>query len=88
MTQADAKTAVRHIQRNVQALKDLMFRYIQPPLNSEIYVQIHLVIDDLNELEKQLSERKTATPNCRPVTAAELQQLCTASNVVAFQPAA
>lgn len=88
MTQADAKRAVKHIQRNMQALKDAIFQHIQPPLPAEIYTHIHLVIDDLNDLETQLTERKQATPNCRPVTAAELQQLCTASNVVAFQPAA
>jgi len=88
MTQHDAKTAVRHIQRNVQALKNLMFKHIQPPLPDDIYAQMHLVIDDLNELEKQLSERKEAKPNCRPVTPEELTALCASSNVFAFRPAA
>lgn len=46
------------------------------------------MIEDLENLYRELGERKQAKPNCRPVTAAELQQLCAASNVVSFQPAA
>lgn len=88
MTHADAKTAVRHVQRNVQALKDLLFKHIQPPLPSDIYMQLHVVIDDLTDLETHLTERKQATPNCRQLTPDEVQALCAASNVVAFRPAA
>jgi len=65
-----------------------MFRHIQPPLSDDIYTQMHLVIDDLNNLEKQLSERKDAKPNCRPVTPEELAALRASSNVFAFRPAA
>ena len=88
MTQHDAKTAVRHLIRQVDTLKTLIFRHIQPPLSDEIYTQLNLVIDDIKDLERQLNERQAPKPNCRPATADELRQLCAASNVVMFPPAA
>ena len=81
MTQADAKNAVKRIRINLEkALQESKADLVFPRFND--------VLSDIEDLEAQLNERKQATPNCRPVTAAELQQLCTASNVVTFQPAA
>ena len=85
MTQADAKRAVRHILRGANALKEL---YQQEGFNNTLLPGFNAMIEDLNDLLRQLEERKQAKPNCRPVTAAELSALCSASNVVTFQPAA
>lgn len=84
MTQADAKNAVKRINKK---LSDLL---ATPGLieGSQATFMILDVIHDVDDLDRQLSDRKQATPNCRPVTAAELQHLCAASNVVTFNPAA
>lgn len=84
MTQHDAKTAVRHLQRQVETLKTLLFRHIQPPLSPDIYSQLDLVIHDIIDLEQQLNERQISKPNCRPATREELDALCQSSTVVMF----
>ena len=84
MTQAEARNAVKRI---CKKLSDML---ATPGLieGSQPTFMLLDVIHDVADLERQLSERKQASPNCRPVTAAELQQLCASSNVVIFTPAA
>ena len=86
MTQHDARKAVRHIQRNFAALKSILMQRLQHP---EVYPLLDTLGEDLMEFEASLNTpRKTATPNCRPVTAAELRHLQASPNVVIFNPAA
>lgn len=81
MTQADAKLAVQGIRKHLEtALRESHADLVFPKFAD--------IVKMLEELESHLNERKPAKPNCRPVTAAELQQLCAASNVVVFHPAA
>ena len=86
MTQADAKRAVKHIQHKAQALHAASQRENTTQLM--LSIGLGALIEDIDDLLRQFDERKQATPNCRPVTAAELQQLRAASNVVIFTPAA
>ena len=81
MTQIEARNAVNRLKMKlVQLLYDVDDRYES---------DVQDILNDASQLESSLSIRHfIPSPNCRPVTAAELQQLCTASNVVAFQPAA
>ena len=52
--------------------------------NNALLPGFNAMIEDLNDLLRQLEERKQATPNCRRVTREELEALCSASNVVMF----
>ena len=81
MTQADAKNAVNSIKlKLVKLLYDV---------DEEHETPVQEIINDVKQLESALCVRHfIPAPNCRPVTAAELSALCTASNVVIFQPAA
>ena len=85
MTQADARNAVQNIH---DRLSEMFEKSDDPDYQEEIASHFHSILYDLRELARQLSDRKPATPNCRPVTAAELQHLCASSNVVIFNPAA
>ena len=81
MTQAEVRNAVKHIKRNLgNALK----AHTREKMETKIFD----VMMDVDTLDQRLGERKQPTPNCRPVTAAELRQLCASSNVVIFNPAA
>ena len=84
MTQADAKKAVKRI---CKKLSDML---ATPGLieGSQPTFMILDVIRDVEDLERQLSERKQAAPNCRPATKEELERLCQSSNVVVFPAAA
>ena len=81
MTQHDAKLAVNGIRRQLEDI-------VRASSISLVFPEFVGIISLLEELEHHLNERKPAPPNCRPVTAAELQQLGAASNVVIFNPAA
>lgn len=86
MTQHDAKTAVRHLRRNFCELQEMAANKLTLP--EDFLAIMRTIAEDLANFDTQLHTPKPATPNCRPVTAAELQQLCASSNVVAFRPAA
>ena len=81
MTQVAARNAVNSIKlKLIQLIYDVDARYEN---------DVQVIIDEVTALEQSLSIRHfLPSPNCRPVTAAELQQLCAASNVVIFNPAA
>lgn len=81
MRQIEARNAVKRIQKKLLAL------YEMTDLGDVHSRKLSEVIYDVNDLENRLTERKQATPNCRPATPDELRQLCAASNVVMF-PAA
>lgn len=82
MTQTETKNAVRRINKKLSDLLNIS------GLGSDLTFRLLDVIHDVENLDRHLSERKPATPNCRPATPEELRQLCTSSNVVVFQPAA
>lgn len=81
MTQHDAKTAVRHLRCKLSLI------LTAKPDDDTLEAELTEIYERLMSIE-QLLTRKPSTPNCRPVTASELQQLCAASNVVIFNPAA
>ena len=81
MTQADAKLTVLDIKKQLE-------NAIRESGIDRVFPEFMRVRDSLAELAANLDIRKPAKPNCRPVTAADLQQLCAASNVVIFNPAA
>ena len=84
MTQIDARNAVKRINKK---LSDML---VTPGLIEGRQGTFLLldVIHDLEDMERQLSERKQAMPNCRKATPEELRQLCTSSNVVVLSPVA
>lgn len=86
MTQHDAKTAVRHIQHKANALK--MACQSKDVTLLMLSISINSLIEDIDDLLKQLDERKQASPNVRPATKEELEQLCLSSKVVFFPAAA
>lgn len=81
MTQVEARNAVNSIkQQLIQLLYDV---------DDEHEHTVQVIIDDVKALEQSLSIRHfLPAPNCRPATAAELQQLAASANVVIFHPAA
>lgn len=81
MTQPEARNAVNRIKLKVTRLLHDIDDYNEIPTED--------ILNDLIQLEQSLSIRHFIhAPNCRPATADELQQLCAASNVVMFPPAA
>ena len=84
MTQADARNAVKRIKALLLHLQTACS--VERPW--QLTDRVSVILEEIQHMESQLETGKKSLPNCRPVTAAELQQLCTASNVVTFQPAA
>ena len=85
MTQVDAKTAVRHLQRKANELVILHQDAADETIISSMILSLR---DDIDDLARQLDLQRQSKPNCRPATKEELAALCAASNVVAFLPAA
>lgn len=82
MTQHDAKTAVKHIQHKAQALQAAAQR--EHTTRLMLSISLGSLVEDIDDLLRQLDDRKQATPNCRRATPEELETLCHASNVVMF----
>lgn len=82
MTQIEARNAVNRI-------KLRMMQLIVEMSDNDLDTQADEILTEIITLEQSLSIRHfIPAPNCRPATAAELQQLAAASNVVIFHPAA
>lgn len=86
MTQHDAKTAVKHIQHKAKALQSAAQRETTTRLM--LSISLGSLVEDIDDLLRQLDDRKQAAPNCRPATREELEQLCKGGNVVMFPAAA
>lgn len=81
MTQAEARNAVRHLRCKLSRI------LTAKPDDDTLEAELTGIYEDLMTIEQQLT-RKISTPNCRPATREELEQLCKGGNVVMFPAAA